>query len=158
MPPIDDENDLDENIDDSDDVDEYDEDQVGALDRLLAEDISGGPMPGPGGMVGEQLRPEPIPEATPASMICLRGPCVHYLEIKSKFQAGNTKGTLKKAPVATNRFCMKILGTDIDMTDELPVDCNYWQPREDEPVISAARVRWLSANAAKYGLPVPVKE
>ena len=94
------------------------------------------------------VQPEPIPEATPDNMICLRD-CRHYVEIVSRFNAGNAKGTLGFQPRQINRFCKAIAGTDIDLTDELVSDCSDWDPISAEEIVAKSKRRqeWLSANA-----------
>lgn len=117
-----------------------DEDFDDPLNRLLAEDFDPGPVPGPGFMPTVGPMPEPIPPATPETMVCLRGPCKHYMELTSMFQHGNTKGTLEHVPKQTNRFCRAIDGTDIDLTDELVFDCSEWEPLlKAEKLVRATR-------------------
>lgn len=123
-----------------------DDDLDDPLNRLLAEEIV--PIvPGPGGfMPSLPLVPEPIPPATPETMVCLRGPCKYYVEIVSMFQHGNTKGTLERAPRQQNRFCRAIEGTDIDLTDELVFECNTWEPllKAETLVRTARRAQWAA--------------
>lgn len=108
--------------DDDDDVND-------PLNRLLADEVDFAPTPGPNGFAPSlPMVPEPIPPATPETMVCLRGPCKHYMELQSMFQHGNTKGTLEHVPKQTNRFCRAIEGTDIDLTDELVYNCSEWEP------------------------------
>lgn len=113
-----------------DDESENEQELVDHLNRLLAEDLN--PLPpvsGDGGFVPQMpIMQEPIPEASPDNMICLRGPCKNYIEIVSRFNAGNTKGTLDHMPKQINRFCKVIPGTDIDLTDEVVKDCSEWDP------------------------------
>jgi hypothetical protein len=106
-----------------------DDNLVDPLDALLAEEIPPLPPQAPDGtFIPSPVQPEPIPEATPETMVCLRGPCEHYVEIRSRFQHGNAVGTLEHEPVQINRFCKAIHGTDIDLTDELVHECNQWVP------------------------------
>lgn len=130
---------------------ENDDDLVDPLDRLLAEDIPPAMPPGPGGLFAPApIQPEPIPEATPETMICLRGPCVHYVEIQTRFQAGNSKGTLDAVPVQKNRFCNVMAASEIDLTDEIVMDCNKWDPQGEFDVpVTVLRVRrkdWTDKN------------
>lgn len=125
-------------INDDDDLDD-------PLNRLLADEIELAPTPQGNSFVPNMpLMPEPIPAATPETMICLRGPCRHYMELTSLFQHGNTKNTLDHVPKQTNRFCRAIEGTDIDLTDELVFECSNWEPllRAETLVRSARRDQW----------------
>jgi hypothetical protein len=126
-----------------------DDAMIDPLDTLLAEEIPPLPPTAPDGtFVPTLIQPEPIPEATPETMACLRGPCRFYVEIKSRFQHGNTKGTLDHEPVQINRFCKAIQGTDIDLTDELVHDCNHWDPMDSSVVseLNLRRIRWAREN------------
>ena len=103
-------------------------DEIDPLDAFLAEEVS--PLPvGPDGGFMPQLpiQPEPIPQATPETMVCLRD-CRYYLEVVSLFKAGNSKGTLGYQPKQINRFCRAIPGDQIDLTDELVSECSDWDP------------------------------
>jgi hypothetical protein len=98
------------------------------LDAFLADD----PLPLPplapdGGFVPGHVDAEPLPQVTPETMVCLRD-CRHYVEIVSRFNHGNARGTLAHEPRQVNRFCAAIAGTDIDLTDELVRECNMWDP------------------------------
>lgn len=105
-----------------------DDDLVDPLDTILAEELPPAMPPSPGTQFSPApIQPEPIPEATPENMICLRD-CRHYVELITNFQAGNAKGTLQHVPRQTNRFCKVIEGSDIDLTDELVSVCNQWDP------------------------------
>lgn len=103
--------------------DDDDEDEIGPLEALLKEEI----VAGPPGKPDRIKQGEPIPAATPETMICLRG-CKHYVEILTRFQAGNPKGTFDKPPQARNRFCKAIPSSEIDLTDELVEECNLFEP------------------------------
>jgi len=71
--------------------------------------------------------PEPIPDAIPENMVCLRGPCKYYQEIVQNFDAGNTKGTLQRAPLQIMRFCIR--GTEaLDLYDGVPRKCSTGDP------------------------------
>lgn len=115
------------------------------LDSLLAEDLQ--PLPiGPDGGFNPTLpvQPEPIPEATPENMVCLRD-CRYYMEVVSRFNAGNAKGTLGFQPRQINRFCKAIPGTDIDLTDELVSECSDWDPIPVDEVVAKSKRRqeWI---------------
>lgn len=126
-----------------------DTDKLDPLDSML-NDEEPGPLPiGPdGGFVPQMIQPEPIPAATAENMICLRGPCKYYLQIDSRFNAGNSKGTLDRVPVQKNRFCRAIPGTEVDLTDELVMDCSDWDPIDNLIVIERLirRETWIKNN------------
>lgn len=123
------------------------DDDFDVFDSLLAEETQPLPM-GPQGFAPIlPIQPEPIPEATKENMICLRD-CKFFMQIDSRFQHGNTKGTLTKEPVQFNRFCKAIPGTEIDLTDELVRECSDWDPI---PLIQikqreTRRNKWLKEN------------
>lgn len=122
------------------------DDDFDPLDSLLAEEIQ--PLPvGPNGTFNPQLpiQPEPIPEATKENMVCLRD-CRHYVEVVSRFNAGNAKGTLEREPKQINRFCAAMgPGSEIDLTDELVTSCNRWDPilPEESLMKKFRQDRWL---------------
>lgn len=128
----------------------FDDDELDdPLNRLLADETDLAPTPIAGGFVPVMpLEPEPIPEATPETMICLRGPCRHYMELQSMFQHGNTKGTLDHVPKQQNRFCRAIEGTDIDLTDEVVYECTEWDPllKAETLARKVRRDQWLEEN------------
>ena len=129
-------------INDPDD-DEFDD----PLNRLLADDFDPAPIPhGPGFLPTMGVVPEPIPPATPDTMVCLKGPCRHYMELQSMFQHGNSRGTLDDIPKQTNRFCRAIEGTDIDLTDELVFKCSEWDPllRAETLIRDNRRSEWAA--------------
>lgn len=107
-------------------------------------DVELGPIPmGPGATpllppVGVAAGPPP---ATPATFMCLRGPCRHYWELKTFFDSGNPDSTwdpeigIKDAegkPIAkprqVTRTCLAHPGTETEITDDTVFDCNRWSP------------------------------
>jgi hypothetical protein len=123
------------------------------LDAFLADDPMPMPPIGPDGgfMPGHPLESEPIPAVTPETMVCLRD-CRHYVEIRTRFAHGNTKGTLAREPVQVNRYCRAIPGSDIELTDELVRECSEWDP--DATAAAARRMRqekWLETNLVPMG-------
>lgn len=132
-----------------DDTDDNPDALTEPLDAILS-------APGPlavspdGGLLSQGVgMPEPIPEATVKSMICLRGPCRHYHEMISIFPAGNVKGTLDHLPKQTNRSCTYVPGSCTDLVDECVGDCNNWDPVDLEYTEARdhRRVAWIAANA-----------
>ncbi len=127
-------------IDDDDD----DELLVHQLDAFAATADELPPaMVGPAGFMN-LLQPEPLPEITEETLVCLRGPCRHYVEIKKRFDAGNTKGSLDHVPMQWLRFCKAIPGYTLELTDENIYDCNQWAPQDQEALVQ------LSACRATY--------
>jgi hypothetical protein len=97
--------------------------------------------------------PAPIPEASTDTMVCLRGPCRHYYEVRQAFDAGNPVGSLEKLPVQYTRACFANPGSHIDLTDEAVFGCLHWDPQLDEERISRQRA-WCDANPnVRKGLP-----
>lgn len=108
-----------------------DMDDTDPLDSILKEEINPAPPGAQPGVpwVPMNIMPEAIPEATPDTMICLRGPCTHYIEMISKFKHGNTPGTLAEGEgKQCNRFCKVIPGESVELTDELVTACTHWDP------------------------------
>jgi hypothetical protein len=104
------------------------------LDRAIG-DVEPSPLPiGPSGgfTPAMDFEPETIPAATPATMVCLRGPCEHYQELAAHFASGNPKGTLSRPYKIINRFCNFPGGESITLTDELVYSCNRWCPESPE--------------------------
>lgn len=97
---------------------------------------------GPDGapVLGALGNPPPIPAATPANFVCLRGPCRHYWEFTSYMSSGNPAGTwgddgLKddagnhiREPRQINRVCLAHPGTETELTEDCVFDCNRWDP------------------------------
>lgn len=137
-------------ITDDEITEDFDEQTEDPLDTLLAEDTQPAPPMGPDGSFMPQLpvELEPIAEATPENMICLRGPCRFYLEMDTNFQAGNTRGTLERKPIQRNRFCRVIPGDSIPLTDEVVSACSEWDPLVPADTLrrNANRKKWLSKN------------
>jgi len=74
----------------------------------------------------------PIPQATPNTFLCLRGPCRYYLEIHSMADM-ETRG-LDKPPKQINRHCRVIPGIDFDLTDDCVYACSDWDPLEPKAI------------------------
>ena len=116
-------------------------------DKLQDEEPS--PLPiGPDGAptLAQPVLLDKIPEATVDTLICLRGPCKHYVQLTTMADVvqGIADHTLKQI----ERFCAVIQGDAIDLTDQCVFDCSHWHP-EDERLIAArdlARKRWESTR------------
>lgn len=119
------------------------------LDSLLSEETNAlPPVAADGGFMPTfPVMPEPIPTATKETMICLRD-CKYYLELTTRFNAGNTKGTLGFEPKQLNRFCRAIPGTEIDLTDELVSECSDWEPISETELTRRTKLQkaWLKQN------------
>jgi hypothetical protein len=129
------------------------DERIDPLDKLMAEDLDPVPPPAPGtdGLpfpTGMNFLPEPIPEATPENLVCLRGPCRHYVEITTRFQSGNTKGTLDHVPRQINRYCNVLQSEHIDLTDEAVLDCSHWYPESEDLIQVRKKAREEYAAAA----------
>lgn len=140
------------NIDDPSEIDL----SVDPLDRLLETEPAVVPVAPDGGFAPTIVDyPEPIPEATVQTMVCLRN-CRHYFETAVPFAAGNPKGTFKKLPVQTTRYCT-VTASPIDLTDENVFDCTRWDPLEPDVLAATLKRRedWYAANP---DVTRPVKE
>jgi hypothetical protein len=100
--------------------------------------------------------PPPIPPATPATFVCLRGPCRHYWELVSHMESGNPKetwgegglvdadGHALEQPRAVSRTCVANPGYETDLTDDNVYACNRWDP------LSPREVKRLEKRRSKY--------
>lgn len=114
------------------------------LDRYLAEETQPLPPLGfDGGFLPARIEVEPVPEATPETMICLRD-CRHYVEIRTRFGHSNARGTLEREPIQVNRYCRAL--QEMDLTDELVRDCSEWDPREPDGARLARQKAWRDAH------------
>lgn len=109
---------------------------INPMDTLLDTDFGPIPISPTGDFVPatSTFESEPIPEATEDNFICLRGPCRHYFEMVVHFAAGNTRGTLTSVPMLTKRSCARIVGYEVDLTEEVVYRCNDWDPRSKEEI------------------------
>lgn len=121
---------------------EQDEEEDELERRALADytdvDLGGVSMSPNGALVGIG-QPSAAPAATPATFICLRGPCRHYWELESFIETGNPKGTfgpngLKDAegrairePRQISRSCTNAV-PETELTEGTIFDCNRWDP------------------------------
>lgn len=127
-------------------------DIVDPLEALL-EDVEIAPISPMGIFAPEtNFAVEPIPEANEENLVCLRGPCRHYLQIEQRFNHGNTIGTLHDRVVQINRYCLRHHST-IDLTDECVYACNEWDPIDlNEPQFyerDLRRKKYLETKAKK---------
>lgn len=126
------------------------------LDTLLEEEIASpiGANAGSGAMPGRSLFATPIPDASPDSMVCLRGPCEHYVQITQRLKHGNTEGTFApgEEPALTTRFCGYFAADPIDLTDEVVWDCSEWCPRDPADVAERKRIRdaWVKKTGRAW--------
>jgi hypothetical protein len=109
------------------------------------KDIAPAPMPpiAPDGGIepgyGIGLAPA-VPAATPATFVCLRGPCRHYWEVHTFMASGNPAETwgedgLKdgegrpiRQPRQINRSCLSAAGNEMELTEDTVYFCNRWDP------------------------------
>jgi hypothetical protein len=127
-------------------------DKKSLLGERMSSEESGGalPMAHDGGIlqsqVVDQLRP--IPAATPENFVCLRGPCVRYLEITST--ADVNAPTLGRDPIQLNRYCRAIPGVEIDLTEDAVFACSDWDPVAPKVLeaLQSRRDAYLNNNAA----------
>lgn len=95
---------------------EDDDESAGLVDQLLADS----PAPGPAPKVAE---PDAIP-TNQATMICLRGPCVHYWSLISRFPSALDRITIAKAAQ-----CNCYVGEEVRLNDANVFSCDQWWPR-----------------------------
>lgn len=117
------------------------DDRVDPFDAILEDEGQVGGFSPEGVFAGaEAVGPEdPIPEATAENMVCLRGPCRHYVEITKRFKAGN-RGMDRQFTQAT-RFCNALTSEWIELTDEAVFDCNRWEPMSTEELVRIRTAR-----------------
>lgn len=109
---------------------EEEEDPVELLDALMSADSAPLPPMAPDGgfMPSPMGEPASIPEATPETMICMAGPCRHYVEQSAWFPSGNVEGSPGYNARETVRYCDRLRSAHISLTDEIIFDCNAWIP------------------------------
>lgn len=122
-----------------------DTESLDPFDALLDDDELVPAAIGPGGVFAPNLlQSEPLPEATEDTLVCLRGPCRHYLEIHQRVDSGNTvdtPGMPEKGFVQINRYCT-YPATDIDLMDTCIYHCNTWDPQDsNDPEYIAREMR-----------------
>ena len=113
-------------------------DGIDPLDAILEGNDFNPAMPG--GPATAISQPEPIPEATPENFVCLRGPCINYMEVTHRFNHGNREMGDEFAPKQYTRYCLKTINP-IELTDELVHDCSHWCPmgHKEHAKVEAAR-------------------
>lgn len=114
-------------------------DQLDASLPSLAVAPDGGLAAGPVGL------PRPLPQARPEDFVCLRGPCRHYVEIGSLADVEDRVDIADYRPMQINRMCRVIPGIQIDLTDDAVLDCNRWDPEDDDLALMARRVAFLKS-------------
>lgn len=101
----------------------------------------------------------PVPEATASEWVCLRGPCRNFLTLTGSFDAHNqnpTGGTFKRRYY----YCTAIVGTYIEMDDDVVYDCNRWEPEdptEPDVLLRDLRRRSFFSRNPEFAPPI-VKE
>ena len=113
-------------------IDQYQDIGLGPLPPIAPD---GGFMPGGVGL------PVPVPAATPANFVCLRGPCRHYWELETWMASGNPAETFGpdglrdpvtgrplRAPRQINRTCLVHPGTETELTEDCVSNCSRWDP------------------------------
>lgn len=128
------------------------EDKKSLIGERMSSEEPGGMLPvaPDGGILQskpvEQLRP--IPAATPENFVCLRGPCVRYLEIVSLSDVNAP--TLGRDPIQLNRYCRAIPGIEIDLTEDAVSACSDWDPIAPKllEALQARRDAYMNNNAA----------
>jgi hypothetical protein len=78
--------------------------------------------------------PAPIPEANIDTMICMAGPCRHYVSQIVWFPSGNTEGSPGYDAKEEVRYCDRLRSAHISLTDELVFQCNCWEPLSEEEI------------------------
>ena len=118
---------------DPDDAPELSEEvSIDQLDAILEGESSPLNIAPDGGFTPQlAMMPDPIPAALPQNFICLRG-CRYYMETRMPAQLGNARGTFDKPPMQVNRFCHRMPGVYITLTDEIVSDCSAWDPQTSE--------------------------
>jgi hypothetical protein len=123
--------------------------EVDIIDSILEGESSPASM-GPGGQIFTPLAYDslPMPDYTPENVICLRGPCKHYWEMKLFFESGNTEGTMPEAPKYTQRACLRQSGVVQNLNDDVVFECSSWEPmtKVERNVQDAAREEFYQEN------------
>ena len=88
----------------------------------------------------------PIPTFTPENCICVRGPCRHYLEVTSHFDAANSEDVFRQR----NRYCLLPHGEPLDLVDDVVYDCNKWHP---ETYLPEAKCRQVDQETYRENHP-----
>lgn len=116
-------------------------------DRLANEEVGALPVGPNGGNPSLVQPPSPAPHAIPENFVCLRGPCVHYLEIRS---TAEVEAHVDWKPIQVNRFCRAIPGIEIDLTEDCVYTCSDWDPRDEYEEMRKLdrRAQWLKNNPA----------
>lgn len=107
-------------------------------------------------------KPPKIPDATPDNMVCLRGPCRYYWALTTLFDAGNPAGTFAELGLPTPRqrhhVCMRIPGTETELTEDCVFECNQWDPVQYAELQTLERRRQAYYNAHPEYDPTLSKE
>ena len=84
--------------------------------------------------VGPDGTPSPMPAQAESKLapipMCALGPCIHYHEVITKFDAQEPlDGTRGSIHVQTTRTCYPSPGIEMDVTEHPVYRCNLWEPR-----------------------------
>lgn len=160
-------------------LDKSDDVQKSKAPKEHFDNVEPAPAPpvGPDGGPAPHLQygiapPPPAPAATPETMVCLRGPCVHYWELHSHVDAGNPADTwdsdkglkealavddegnvtygdnIVKQPRQINRVCLVNPGYETELTGDCIYECNRWDP--GDPSLDSERERLERRREAYY--------
>ena len=88
----------------------------------------------------------PLPPAVPEHFVCLRGPCKHYLEIRSPAELEN-RG-VGYLPEQISRYCRAISGAVLALDDDAVFGCSEWDPRTEDYTLKQRREQYMKANPA----------
>lgn len=87
--------------------------------------------------------PLPTPDMTPENHWCFRGPCRHFMVIKSLAPVDNAaNGYL---PEQLDRYCRAIPGVNLEMGDALVFECSDWAPKQKDG-LEAQRTAYMKAH------------
>lgn len=104
-----------------------------ALDPMADEEIGPLPISVSGPTSAAFVDNSPLKEQTPENFICMKGPCIHYVEIVTKGSYADVPGSEETKEM--NQFCRCIPGDSIELTDMFVLRCNQYMP------ISEAKLR-----------------
>jgi hypothetical protein len=74
------------------------------------------------------------PAPSPENSVCLRGPCRHYWEMETDFDAGNPAGTFEalglKEPRQKHRTCLRSPAAETTLGSFPVRACDQWDPMD----------------------------
>lgn len=128
------------------------------IDRILDDGDDTNAARPPGGPLIELPEPQPVNQAT---MVCLRGPCIHYWELIARYET-SVDGVSAKC----HRTCVAGI-SEMNLGDQNIYECDRWWPRapyqgQDFRSRRIAPVGGYElddeAYAVVYSTPVPQRE